>query len=64
MKEAENEWLLAAAPRESHPGPCWWVRRAMLWGRSTRESHYPACASSPTGCHTCFTARFCRSPVW
>ena len=22
MKEAENEWLLAAAPRESHPGPC------------------------------------------
>ena len=25
---------------------------------------YPACISSPTGCHTCFTARFCRSPVW
>ena len=23
-------WLPAAAPREFHPGPCLWVRRAML----------------------------------
>ena len=36
----------------------------MLCGRPMRASHYPACISSPTGCHTCFTARFCRSPVW
>ena len=28
----------------------------MLCGRPMRESHYPACASSPTGCHSCFTA--------
>jgi len=35
-------------PRESHPGPCWWVRRAMLWGRSTREYHYPERRSWPS----------------
>ena len=32
----------------------------MLCGRSMRESHYPVCASSPTGCHPCFTA-WCSS---
>ena len=26
-----------------------------------REYHCPACTSSPTSCHTCFTARFDRS---
>ncbi|MSS91162.1 hypothetical protein FYJ45_23860 [Eisenbergiella tayi] len=24
---------------------------------TAREYHCPACASSPAGCHTCFTAR-------
>ena len=48
------------APREFHPGPCCWVRRTMLCGRPMRESHYPVCASSPTGCHTCFAA-WCSS---
>ena len=52
------------APQKFHPGPCGWVRRTMLFGCPMHESHYPACASSPTGCHTYFTARFCRSPIW
>ena len=32
----------------------------MLCGRPMRESPYPVCASSPTGCHPCFTA-WCSS---
>ena len=37
----QNRTAAGSRPRESPPGPCWWVRRAMLWGRSTREYHYP-----------------------
>ena len=33
----------------------------MLCGRPMRESHYPACISSPTGCHTCFAAWFIKA---
>ena len=59
MQKIRGRKRMAAgtAPREFHPGPCLWVRRTMLCGRPMRESHYPACASSPTGCHTCFAAR-------
>ena len=42
------------------PRPMLMVRRTMLCGRPMRESHYLVCASSPTGCHTCFAA-WCSS---
>ena len=57
LENSRNRMAAGAAPREFHPGPCLWVRRAMLCGRSTREYHYAVCVSPPTSCHTCFTAQ-------
>ena len=35
-----------------------------LWGDNPFGLSLIHISSSPTGCHTCFAAWFCRSPVW